>query len=68
MSEEPIRFRRFAHDLRNPLGALNGFVYLLKNQRDKLSSEQLDKIIDGMERSVGKMSELLDAYADKQED
>ena len=68
MSEEPPGFRRFAHDLRNPLGALNGFVYLLKNQRDKLSSDQLDKIIEGMERSLEKMSEVLDSYADAQED
>ena len=69
MSEDaPTGFRRFAHDVRNPLGALNGFVHLLKNQRDRLSDEQLDQIVVGMERSVQKISDLLDDYAEKRRD
>ena len=69
MSEPaPDGFRRFAHDLRNPLGALNGFVYLLKNRRDQLGPEQLDQIIEGIERSVQKMSDLLEDYAEKHVD
>ncbi|MDQ3940405.1 MAG: hypothetical protein M3238_03530 [Actinomycetota bacterium] len=55
--------RRFIHDMRNPLGALSGFVHLLKHQRDELSDEQFHSVIDGIDRSARKLSELLESFA-----
>ena len=57
--------RTFVHDMRNPIGALIGFVHLLKTQRENLTQDQFDSIIDGIERSASRLSELLEDFADK---
>ena len=54
--------RRFAHDMRNPIGALNGFVHLLKTQRDRLTPEQVESIVEGIERSGHRISDLLEDF------
>ena len=58
--------RQFIHDMRNPVGAMIGFVHLLKTQRERLTQEQIDSIMDGIERSATRLSKLLEDLADQQ--
>lgn len=68
VAEPPVvdeEMRRFVHDMRNPIGALIGFVHLIKTQRSRLKPEQFDSIIDGIERSANRLSEILEDFAEK---
>ena len=57
--------RTFLHDIRNPIGAIVGFVHILKSDKNKLSEEQLEKIVDSLERTSGRLSTLVEAFADE---
>ena len=59
------QLRKFVHDMRNPIGALIGFVHLLKTQKERLKPDQYDSIIDGIERSANRLSALLEEFAEK---
>ena len=59
--------RKFIHDMRNPVGALIGFAHLIKTQGDRLDEEQMSGIIEGIERSANRLSELLEEFAEQQE-
>lgn len=68
VAEPPVvdpELRRFVHDMRNPIGALIGFVHLIKTQRARLKPDQFESIIDGIERSANRLSAILEEYAEK---
>ena len=64
---EDADLRTFIHDMRNPVGALIGFVHLIKTQKDRMSEEQFESIIDGIERSATRLSGLLEELAAQQD-
>jgi signal transduction histidine kinase len=57
--------RTFLHDIRNPIGAIVGFVHILKSDNKKLSEEQLEKIVDALERTSGRLSAIVESFADE---
>lgn len=57
--------RRFVHDIRNPIGALKGFSFLLSERREKLSDRQLEDVIDGMKRTADKLSALVEEFSQR---
>ena len=57
--------RKFIHDLRNPIGALTGFVHLIQTQRANLTDEQFDGIIEGIARSATRLGNLVEEFAEK---
>jgi signal transduction histidine kinase len=57
--------RTFLHDIRNPIGAIVGFVHLLKSDNKRLSEDQLEKIVDSLDRTSGRLSTLVEAFADE---
>jgi chemotaxis response regulator CheB len=66
MSEPEVdELRKFIHDLRNPIGALTGFVHLIQTQREQLNAEQFDSIIEGIGRSATRLGKLVDEFSDK---
>jgi CheY-like chemotaxis protein len=68
MSEPEIdELRKFIHDLRNPIGALTGFVHLIQTQREQLSDEQFEAIVEGIGRSATRLGKLVDEFSDKRE-
>lgn len=52
-------FSIIAHDLKNPLNALNGFASLLKEEYDEYSEEERKEIIQNIILSTENMSKLL---------
>ena len=62
MQEE--EFRRFIHDIRNPIGALIGFAHILQSRDDKLSDEQREQVIDSMVRTSERLSQVVDEFSD----
>lgn len=62
---EVDELRKFIHDLRNPIGALTGFVHLIQTQRDNLTPEQFDGIVDGIARSATRLGKLVDDFAEQ---
>ena len=62
MKEE--EFRRFIHDIRNPIGALIGFAHILKSRDDKLSEEQREQVVDSMVRTSERLSQVVDEFSD----
>jgi CheY-like chemotaxis protein len=68
MSEPEIdELRKFIHDLRNPIGALTGFVHLIQTQRENLSDEQFDGIVEGIARSATRLGKLVDEFSEKRQ-
>lgn len=52
-----------AHDLRNPLGVIGGYIKFVKGTSDNLSEQQLqmlDKAIETTDKMTGMLEELLD--------
>jgi signal transduction histidine kinase len=57
--------RTFFHDVRNPIGAIVGFAHILKTRDDRLSEEQLEKVVDALERTAERLSNLVETFADE---
>ena len=53
------------HDLRNPIGAISGFANILSTRRDRLSSEQLDQVLDSLQRTAARLSGMVDDFAQR---
>ncbi|MGH2807802.1 MAG: response regulator [Actinomycetota bacterium] len=68
VSEPEIdELRKFIHDLRNPIGALTGFVHLIQTQRDNLTPEQFEGIVEGISRSATRLGKLVDEFSEKRQ-
>jgi len=56
-------FRRFIHDIRNPIGALVGFTHILRNRDDKLSDEERSQVLESMHRTSERLSKIVEDFA-----
>ena len=63
MQEE--EFRRFIHDIRNPIGALIGFAHILKSRDDKLTAEQRERVLDSMLRTSERLATMVDDFSEE---
>ena len=64
---EAIRTRfvaTIAHDLRLPLTVFKGVSQMLRNRRDNISPEQVDEMLDSVERQANRLSRLADDLLD----
>ena len=57
--------RRFIHDIRNPIGALVGFIHVLRSRRDDLTPEQMEKVVASMDKTVARLSQIVDDFSAK---
>ena len=57
--------RRFIHDIRNPIGALVGFIHVLRSRRDDLTPEQMEKVVASMDKTVVRLSQIVDEFSAK---
>ncbi len=64
--EEELVLRTFLHDIRNPLSAIVGFAHLLQVRDDKLSPEQREKVIESLNRTAERLSDLVDRWSVEQ--
>jgi len=64
MPVDDAEFRRFIHDIRNPIGALVGFTHILQTRDDKLSDDQRSEVLESMRRTSERLSKLVEDFAD----
>jgi signal transduction histidine kinase len=53
-------FSIISHDLRGPVGVLNGLIYVIRKEVENLNTPELKEILDRMEHSASHLVNLLD--------
>lgn len=59
------QLRTFIHDIRNPIGAIIGFTHILKTGEEKLSEEQHTQLIEALDRTAARLSNMVETFAAK---